>query len=303
MKSFGLALVMFAATAVSAAAEEDCRLQLAATLPMDLHNGAITVPASLGDIPLKMVIDTGASNSVIRESLARKLGLHYDMLKNYFTMSFFGGVEVHRYSTVNGFTLGKLKGDGLVLTWLPDDNRQAWPQDGLLGANVLGMYDVDFDFAKATMRLFAPHRCPGRVVYWTQDESQIAKLPIEWHGAHIRVPVEIQGHTIKAVVDTGANVTVMDLETYMPEFGLTPTSPGVKEVHESRDPRPEYLYTFKEINFQGVTVKNARVLFVSEKYSHDPDYKMLIGTDILMQLHLYIAYQQRLLIVTPASAQ
>lgn len=302
MKSIVLALALFASAAVSAAAEEDCRLQLAATLPMDLHNGQITVPAALGDTQLKMFIDTGSTMSVIRESLARDLGLKYDMLKGFYRMSFFGGVNVYRYSTVKGFTLGKLKGDGVVLAWLPDNARQGWPQDGLIGANILGMYDVDFDFAKATMRLFQPHRCPGQVVYWTQDENLIAKLPIEWHGGHIRIPVEIQGQTIKAVVDTGANATVMDLETYMPKFGLTPTSPGVTEVHSIHDTQPRYTYTFKEINFDGVTVKNARVLFVSEKFSKDPEYKMLIGTDILMQLHLYIAYQQRLLIVTAASA-
>lgn len=293
---------MFAVASASAAAEDDCRLQLAATLPMDLHNAQITVPAAIGDTPLKMVIDTGASVSVIREGLARQLGLKYEMMKDHSRMSFFGGVDVHRYSAVNGFTLGKLKGDGVTLAWLPEDARQNWPQDGLIGANILGMYDLDFDFAKATMRLFAPHRCAGRVVYWTQDESQIAKLPIEWHGGDITVPVEIEGHKVNAILDTGASTTVMDMESYMSTFGLTPTSPGVEEVHNPHDPYPEYIYTFKEINFQGVTVHNARVRFVSDKYSHAGYYNMLIGTDILMQLHLYIAYQQRLLIVTAASA-
>ena len=293
---------MFAATATAAVAEDDCRLQLAATLPMDLHDGQITVPAAMGDTPLKLFIDTGASLSVVRESLARQLGLKYDMMKNHSRFSFFGGVDIHRYSVVNGFTLGKLKGDGVTLAWLPDDARQGWPQDGLIGANILGMYDLDFDFAKATLRLFAPHRCPGRVVYWTQDESQIAKLPIEWHGGDITVPVEIEGHKVDARLDTGANETVMDEESYMSTFGLTPTSPGMQVVPNRNDPYPEYLYTFKELKFQGVTVRNARVRFVSDKYSHAGFYNMLIGTDILMQLHLYIAYQQRLLIVTAASA-
>jgi hypothetical protein len=167
---------------------------------------------------------------------------------------------------------------------------------------VFGEYDLDFDFAKATMHLFAPHRCPGRAVYWTQDESLVAKLPIDFHGSDIRIPVEIEGHKIRAVLDTGANTTVMDLETFMPLFGLTPTSPGVEVVHDTRDPYPEYVYTFKAINLQGVTVNNARVFFISQKFSHSPDYDMLLGTNILTHLHLYIAYKEKMLFATAATA-
>jgi hypothetical protein len=49
---FVLAAALAVLAALPASAEEDCRLQLAASLPMTFYEGVITVDAAIGDHPL-----------------------------------------------------------------------------------------------------------------------------------------------------------------------------------------------------------------------------------------------------------
>lgn len=302
MKNYLFAAIAMLAAVVSARAEEDCRLQLAATLPLTFDgSGRVTVQAAIGETPITLLVDTGAPFSVLREPLAQRLGLKYDVLLNK-RVELLGGVKMYRYTAVKGFTLGKLKGDGPVFALMPDNEVDQSMPDGLLGANILSVYDVDFDFAHAKLNLFLPHRCPGRVVYWTQDESAIAKIPMNvQHGLHIEVPVAVEGTPMNAYFDTGAAGSMMDLDDAS-KFGLTPSSPDMKPHGAAVDGKIAYLHTFKTLSFEGVTVMNATIDLEPYEKTHYRGHDMLLGIEILRQLHLYIAYQERMLYVTAAGA-
>jgi predicted aspartyl protease len=287
--------------ATAAAAEDDCQLQLVASLPMTLQDGQIVVDAAISDHPLKLIVDTGGT-TLLKERVAKAIGLKPEMLENSQYASVFGGVRLHRYAVAGDITLGMLRNGRVNILLMPDGARQDWQADGLLGANVLRTYDVDFDFAHGKLNLFLPHRCPGRAAYWVQDDRIVAKVPVEVSGYEIRVPVQIDGKEVKAILDTGAAVTVMDQETYMPLFGLAPQLPGVEEYRVSGDPKPRYIYTFKALTFGGVLVNKPRVRFISQGYSNNRDYNMLLGTNILRLLHIVIAYREKMLYVTAAAA-
>ncbi len=287
---------------MGAAAEDDCRLQLVASLPMTLQEGQIVIDAAIADHPLRLIVDTGGT-TLLRESVAKAIGLKPDMLKSSQNASLFGGPRLHRYVVASDFALGPLRSGRVSILLLPDSARQDWQADGLLGANVLRTYDVDFDFAHGKLNLFLPHRCAGRAAYWVQDDGIVAKVPVEMSGNDIRVPVLIDGKEVKAILDTGAAVTVIDQETYMPLFGLTQQSQGVEEYRVSGDYKPRYVYTFKALTFGGVLVNKPRVRFISQDYSNNRDYNMLLGTNILRLLHVFIAYREKMLYVTAAAAQ
>jgi predicted aspartyl protease len=301
---FSLLAAAAALSAVPAAAEDDCRLQLAATLPVTLEHGgrAIMVTAAVNGQPVKLQVDTGAENSLLRETTAEKLGLKYNMLKRYQHASIYGGVRMHRFTLLQDFTLGKLKASGITFLLMPEDDKVKGVPDGLLGGNILSVYDVDFDFAHGKMNLFLPHRCAGKAVYWTQDENAIARIPFKFDG-HIELPVAVDGKEMAAALDTGAHDTVMDLEADLPKFGLTVKSPGMVPVESGHAAGQSYLYTFKTMAFGGVTVNNPKVRFISEEYSHVYRDRMLLGMDILSQLHLFIAYREHMIYVTAAGAQ
>jgi predicted aspartyl protease len=288
--------------ATDAAAENDCQLLLAASLPITFEDGQIVVAAAIGNHPVKLIVDTGGT-TLLKERVVKAIGLKHEALKNGQSATLFGGARLHRYAVAGDFALGSLRRGRVNILLLPDGARQDWKADGLLGANVLRDYDVDFDFAHAKLNLFLPHHCPGRAVYWTGDDRIVAKVPIEMSGDDIRVPVQIAGKEVKAILDTGANVTVMDQERYMPLFGLTPQSPGVEEYRVSGDAKPRYAYMFTALTFRGVMVNKVRVRFISRDYSRNSGYDMLLGMNVLRKLHLLVAYQEKMLYITSATQQ
>ena len=301
--SFAAFAVCLLLSAASARAEDDCRLQIAASLPMDVdRTGRIEVPAAIGGHPINMLVDTGSPASVLRQGMADALSLKSEIVKAPVRFEVFGGVHLYHYVKAKEFSLGGMKAAKALFLLIQDDALVPG-QDGLLGADFLFNFDVDFDFANAKLNLFAPHRCEGRAVYWTQDEAAIAKVPISLEDdRHIDVPIRIDGKPLKAIFDTGASHTVMNLETGMDKFGLTPESPGMQRLGKTSDPNPSYGYIFKTLTFEGVTVNNPVVVFVPEEKSQWQEYKALLGIGILRQLHLYIAYKERMLYVTAASA-
>lgn len=301
--SFAAFAVCLLLSAVSARADEDCRQQIAASLPLEIDlTGRIVVPAAIGGHPIGMLVDTGSPSSVLRQGVADALGLKSEIVTAPVRFEIFGGVHLNHYTKAKDFSLGGMTLAKALFLLAPDDAMSPG-SDGLLGADFLSNLDVDFDFANAKLNLFAPHRCEGRAVYWTQDEAAIAKVPISLEDArHIDVPIEIDGKPLRAVFDTGASRTVIDLETEMAMFGLTPDSPGMERLGKASDSNPSYRYTFKTLTFEGVTVKNPVIVFVSEEESHWHTYKVLLGIGILRQLHLFIAYKERMLYVTAATA-
>lgn len=298
-----IAALALLAAACPAWAQQDCRLQIAASLPMTLERAnVITVPAEVEGKPVRLIVDTGSPASGLRESMVEEAKLNYEISKRWERYRIFGGVKISRNATLKNFKLGNLQASGITMLLIPREEHVLKTMDGILGGNVLTQYDVDFDFAKAKMNLFLPHRCEGQAVYWTQNEEAIAKVPFKYDG-HIRIEVMLDGKKIKATLDTGASITVLDKENYMPEFGLTETSPGMTNVSPPDAQYPRYLYPFKTLSFGGVTVDHPKVTFVSQKYSRNDDYNMLIGMDVLRNLHLYIAYNEKMLYITSASQQ
>lgn len=276
-------------------------MQIAASLPMTLNaSNRITVPATVEGQPVRLMVDTGAPMTLLQRSKAEALGLKYEMAKRWERGRFFGGTKVSRKVTVNEFILGNLKASG-VEVWLAPDEHQLEGADGLLGASVLLNYDVDFDFAGAKLNLFLPHRCPGKVVYWTQNEDAITKIPMTMDHAHVRLDLAIDGVPIKATLDTGASGLTLDMETFMPKFGLTPQSPGVVAVPARDGVHTIYRYTAKNLSFGGVNVTNPIITFVPQDLSKDRDYDMLLGMDVLRHLHMFFAYKEKMLYVTSAT--
>ena len=76
------------------------------------------------------------------------------------------------------------------------------------------------DFGARRLTTFSPDHCQGRVVYWPAD--RIAVVPITESHNLIIIPVTVDGHTLNAVMDTGSQYTVMNMEVANQLFGLDP---------------------------------------------------------------------------------
>ena len=285
-----------------AQADETCQLKRAVKLDMSpTRDGHVSVPMTIGGKTISMLIDTGGLVSMLTPPTVADLDLAPELIP-LSRIRQYGGFTVDHYVTVHDVSFGGLQSAKLELLVMPE---HAYPRDvgGLLAPDIMRGYDADFDFANATFNLFSHDHCEGRVVYWTHDPVGVVDIALNDFG-QIIVPVELDGKEIRAIVDTGAYHSAASLETIEDEFGIDEKNPDLRLVPHENPSRPRYRYPFKTLSFQSVTINNPDLFLVPDslsKQSADAP-KIILGINVLKRLHLYVAYGEHKLYVTPAAA-
>lgn len=281
----------------SAMAEDDCRLTLAASLPIDPSNiHRVIIPAEIDGKPLRLFIDTGSPFTGITPAAAQRLQADVHLITGELRPIFpYAGGQVTHFAKVKQFTLGGMTAPRAQFVIMPHEETDA---DGLLGADFLRQFDVEFDFANAKVNLFAPHPCNGKVVYWTQTET-VSMIPFraEQSDPHLRLDLVLDGKSVPAIIDTGAPRTSISDQAARDWFQIDENTPGVVKLGHNT-----LRYRFKALELEGLTVQNPEIMIVHGVVIDRPNYQALVGLNTLRQLHLYVAYKEHKLYVTSATA-
>ena len=201
------------------------------------------------------------------------------------------------------------------------DLGKSKPFDGLFTGSILAQYDVNFDFGGRHLSFLDPTSCqdPNQVAYW--PHAVVAVIPMTITNGKITVPVTIDGHSIDAVIDTSSDRTVMRRGIAEQTFGFKSDTPEMTPAGDLRDGTGERIYqhTFPQIAFGGVIANNVPALIQTNSMVHKinreptlgsrahfdtalservPD--LALGMDVLHQLHIYAAFGENKLYVTPA---
>jgi predicted aspartyl protease len=132
----------------------DCKLTVLAEFHVDPERDVPVVDGEINGQPAKILIDTGATTSLVTRAEAKRRGLDLRHLTGVHIYSVGGGTEVL------GAYLKSLKIDRLTDTNVPV--LVTGPSVGgidvayVLGDDVLSRYDVEFDLAKHVVRLLIP---------------------------------------------------------------------------------------------------------------------------------------------------
>ena len=201
------------------------------------------------------------------------------------------------------------------------DLGKSEPYDGRLTRSDFPQYDVDFDFGGRALSFLTPTSCadPDQVAYW--PHASVAVVPMTLSGGKMQVQVMIQGHVIDAVIDTGSPRTVMRRDIAELILGLKADTPEMMPAGDLKDGAGMQIYahTFPQISFGGVIANNVPALIQANSMIHKMDRTPILGSraqfaadpgeripdlalgmDVLHQLHLYAAFDQNKLYVTPA---
>jgi len=223
--------------------------------------------------------------------------------------------------TVESFGLGQLTGHKIALHVSPlAQLDEVGGAAGLLSTNLFLLYDIDLDFGAGRLNYFSQDHCEGRVAYW--PERPVAVVPFILEGWHISLPVMIDGHEVNAVIDTGADDTVMPDTVAKEKFGLEPGSSDTPLVDTSKsDPLLKYYsHKFQNLGFEGLAVSNPNVVIMTNRvgsgttafkssfrgalndpYNRVRPDELIIGMNVLKHLHVYIAYKEKKLYISPAA--
>jgi predicted aspartyl protease len=281
-----------------------CGLQQAASLEMNIEpDGTVAVPVSIEGHPARLLVDTGSVYSSINSVLVDELGLKRMLAGKTFEL--LGHVPLYTIVEPSSFRIGNLSANRIGFYVAPASaiNLDA---GGLLGPDIMSNYDVEFDFAHARFNLFSQDHCPGQVVYWTQQPyAQVAmQVDSEWH---ISVPVMLDGKPFDAMIDTGSSRSSMNMDALKSVFGIDETNPALKSLgKQSINGTAQvemYRYPFQTLTLQDVEVRHPGIdlLPASAFGKHMP--QLILGMETLRQLHLYIAYKEQMLYLTPAETQ
>ena len=301
----------------SASAADCSTLQQLASIPLTRVPGAdvLLVPVSINDQPRQLLLDTGGVFTQLTEAAAKDLSL--PVMSSGVQLFDVNGNETHSRTRVRQFRMGNLNARNIEFALTPGtfgDNIA-----GLVSLDLFTAYDMDIDFAAAKLGYFSQNHCPGKVVYW--DEDALTIIPMTLHERHITVPVIVDGQAMNAIIDTGANDTIMTFDTASHFFGLSPGSPGLTPSgNVNGDPnRKSYIRAFEKLSFGDVTVTHPKITLIANvmgknaDHTFDPDTlnrasdkihlpEIIIGMNILKHLHLYFAFKEKNLYITPAAA-
>ncbi len=284
------ALLVALAFPLLAAEPPKCKLVRIVEWPVQLKRGLPIIEGSINGKKIGVLLDTGAYASLITKAAAEKLDLYTSSTSEI--MTGFGG-----HSRVRATRIGELRIGGLVV--LKDINvrvsgeRPIAGVDFILGDDFFKEPDIEFDYAKSVVRLFQPLDCKGvSLAYW---DSNALELPME-DESKIVVPLRVNGRAARAMVDSGASSSVVDL-SLAKKLGITPETKGVVPSGCSSgigaDIVRSWVARFDTLDIAGETIHDPR-LHVAD-YMAELGYtpEVILGTDFLRAHRLLVSRSQR----------
>jgi predicted aspartyl protease len=162
--------------------------------------------------------------------------------------------------------------------------------DILLGEDVFDKVDVEFDLPHNQVRLFQPIQCEGvALAYWSPQQASQVKLG---SGPKIVVPVKINGRVVHAVLDSGAEVSVLN-SAVAKGLGLTPNSPGVvfsgKRGGVGANLIDSWLAPLRSFSIGSETISETVIRFAELGLGAE----MLLGADFLRAHRVLVSHSQR----------
>ena len=116
--------------------------------------------------------------------------------------------------------------------------------------------------------------------------------------------MQLNGGLTLATIDTGARETVGSFEDITDGLHIDAKDPALTAITDEKGTVQAYRYPFKTLTFEGVTINNPDIRLIPNNLSKFPpdQRQLIIGMDVLRRFHLYVAYREQALYITPATA-
>jgi predicted aspartyl protease len=280
---------------VVAACEQNsgCDLVKVAQTPIHIRRDALIVEVSINGHPARMLLDTGATRSLVSEPAKQRLGLVED--RRFLTAHVgIGATTVQADVSIDNITIGTapMSVERIGVGAIPDSVAA----DGLLGIDILGDFDLDIDEPKRLLSLYGVRRCDTADPPW--DESAIPIHGITTRYGLLRMPFEIDGVEGTAVIDTGSTSTIIR-QPMAHRLGLTKqalTNDKVVGMHGAGGgSSPTYVHQFQSVVIGPLTARNMLVYVLMEDPqllpNGNPMDENLIGQDFLRNRRIWFSFK------------
>jgi predicted aspartyl protease len=269
------------------ATQASCGVEQLGAVPMRLERGALLVPVALGRQPVLMILDTGAERTILDPTEVVQLGYRENHARISRLVGVGGKMPPRHDVIVPELTFGDLRFINLdvAVGETPMFGHGA-PVAGLIGSDILGPLDLDFDFTAGRLDLYHVPACATDPMPWVTSATRLHTIH---HGRLTVIEVELDGTPLTAVIDTGATRSVVladaaDRIGLSAEYMLSIRSSSGEGIGGL--PMGLHAHRFRELRF-GQSVFHNQVLAVGEGRMGDLD--MLIGLDLLRLRRMWIS--------------
>lgn len=286
-----------AASIARAAAPTKCQFTQVAELHVTMEDATPIVDATIGDQPARFILDTGAFFSMVTPQAAEKFKLRPRPVPPGFYIEGAVGRTSAQAGAADTFTLDKSRMNDVDFLIGGDSLGRV---DGLLGQNILGLMDVEYDFANGVVRMFRAQGCEQALLaYWVKGSySALTISPTTPLEPHIRAPAKVNDLPIRVIFDTGAWRSVLKLSSAL-RAGATLAGQNANSGDPVRGVGPRstdtYVLPFESFSIGDETIKNIRLRVAR---SDNADRDMLLGADFFLSHRVMVAHSQRKLYFT-----
>ncbi len=263
---------------------------------MSLSGTRALLDAKINHQEVHLIVDSGAFFSMMSQATAQELKLKIGPAPYGLFMEGVGGSTQPSVGTAKVFTLANV--DIPNVDFLVGGSEVGGGNSGLLGQNFLMKWNVEYDLAKGSIRLFKDTNCAKQfLAYWiAQTDQPYTITDIEKVTPQFPYAVGhalINGEKIKVIFDSGASSSLLSLKAAA-RAGVKLDSPGVIDGGlvrgVGRKMVRSYIAPFASFKFaDGEEVKNARLRIADIDIAFGD---MLLGADFFLSHRIFIANTQ-----------
>lgn len=275
-----------AAIATQAPTSAACTIGKMADLPATMDQMGPMVDAKVNGTPVHFMADSGAFYSMISPGSAQSLHLPLESPTGFYIRGI-NGTASAKVATVRDFSIAGVAVSRAQFIVAGSETGGF----GVIGQNILGVGDVEYDLPHGIIRLMKSQGCEkATLAYWAEGRSysMIAIDPRSAQNPHTIGTVYINGKPVRATFDTGASTSILT-QAAAARLGIKPDGPGVVDGGATwgfgRNLVRTWIAPIQSLAIgDNEQIQNARIRFGAMQGDTD----MLIGADFFIAHRVYV---------------
>lgn len=193
---------------IAFAPAQGCYVVRVASVALEPARGVWAVPVEINGSRVRLILDTGAERTLLTETAVARVAMLRDPQHQTRTFGI-GGQSTAEDARVSSFAIGGayLPVPSVTVGQFTLPNPPGPALDGLLGADILSAFDVDFDTRDNRLTLYRARDCPDAGPPWR--DAFLSMGAVRRTQDRLLVPIVLDGAAGVATLDTGAQHTAI----------------------------------------------------------------------------------------------
>jgi len=275
----------------AAAAPTPCKLGLL-ELPVKMVGTRAVATVGINGVQVPLVVDSGAFFSFLTESAAAQLNLRLHPLPLGLNVMGLTGRVKARATTVDFLEL--LKGQVQDVEFVVGGNEDVPGTMGLLGRNLLGFTDTEYDLAHGMIRFVFPKGdCDDTdMAYWAAGQPVVELALRRDHRERtpaIQAIIEVNGRKTMALFDTGASTALSLSAAHRAGVKDSDMTPNGKIAGAGTRTADAWIAPVDKVDFGGEAINHNKLEVADFDMG---DTEMLVGIDFFLSHRIYVSKRQ-----------